>query len=261
MFFIKTKHKRNNAVSERDELWERFERKFFVSPDKTDYVRSLMNHICLPDGKYPKGTINSLYFDTPDLEHYQKSDDGDYERHKIRVRWYDKPAAEGQVPVYLELKSKKGFASNKKRRKFLVPAEKLSRFRCGDTILNNNIILQTLAEFNYFSEAPLLPVIMISYERLRFVEILTGIRMSFDWLIRSSMTGSISGQSHSTLTLKGAIIEIKGPKAEIPLSLRALHNTCIDWSRFSKYAGCIESHMETTGSVGYTWPSGRTESQ
>ncbi len=262
MYFFKVKcTKTKNPGSERDDRWERIERKFFVSPDKILYVRNLMSHICLPDGKYPRGKINSLYFDTQDLDHFQKSDDGDYNRQKIRIRWYDNPGTQGMIPVYLELKSKKGFASRKNRRQFLVPAEQIHKYKTGGSILNKNIILQTLAEFDYFPEGLLMPVIMISYERLRFVEILSGTRMSFDWQIRSVPTYRVLGYVGSNLMLQGAVIEIKGPVMDIPLSLRSLHHACIDWSRFSKYAGCIESHMETNGSAGHTWPSGRIESR
>jgi hypothetical protein len=30
-----------------------------------------------------------------------------------------------------------------------------------------------------------------------------------------------------------------------------------DWSRFSKYAYCIDSHLADLGSTGRLWPSGR----
>lgn len=136
-----------------DQKWERFERKFFVSPEKTDFARSLLSHICLRDSKYPQGRINSLYFDTPDLDYFQKSGDGNYEREKIRIRWYDDLSnQQGMVPVYLELKFKRGFASKKRRRKILVPAERLNRIRADNAIISRDIILRTLSEFGYFCE-------------------------------------------------------------------------------------------------------------
>lgn len=260
MLFFKFRRTENGcSASEKDERWERIERKFFVRPEKALYAQNLMTRVCLPDGKYPKGKINSLYFDTQDLQEYQKSDDGDYKREKIRIRWYDNPGIEGNVPVYLELKSKKGFASKKKRRQFIIPAKQIHTYKTGGTILNRNLILQTLAEFNYFPERNLVPVIMISYQRLRFLDFLSGTRMSLDWQISSVPTYSPIGHFRPSVTLQGSVIEIKGTIIDIPLSLQPLHDACIDWSRFSKYAGCIESHMETNGSVGHTWPSGRAE--
>jgi hypothetical protein len=252
--------KTESVASDRDRSWERIERKFFVPPAKIPFARSLLSHICSRDSKYPQGIINSLYFDTPDLDHFQKSDDGNYEREKIRIRWYDSPDNwEIMVPVYLELKAKRGFASKKRRRKILVPAERLIRIRANDTILNGNIISGTLSEFGYFSEKHLLPVILITYERFRFTEILTGTRLSFDWRISSSLTAPSLGHSRASLMLEGGIIEIKGPSMEIPESLRSISILGIDWTRFSKYTGCLESQMEKSGTVGRFWPSGRTE--
>jgi hypothetical protein len=249
-----------NTMPGRDQRWERIERKFFIPPSKIPFARSLLSHICLRDGKYPQGTINSLYFDTPDLDHFQKSDDGNYERQKIRIRWYDNPSNwEGMVPVYLELKAKRGFASRKQRRKILVPAERLKRIRVNNTIVNRSVILQTLSEFGYFSKDRLLPVILISYERFRFTEILTSTRLSVDWRICSSLAAPSLGHSQASLMLEGGVIEIKGPSMEIPKSLQSLSILGIDWTRFSKYAGCLESQIEKPGSIGRFWPSGRIE--
>lgn len=252
--------KTERAISDQDQRWDRFERKFFVSQEKTSYARSLLSHICLRDSKYPEGRINSLYFDTADLDQFQESDDGNCEREKIRIRWYDSPDnQEGEVPVYLELKSKKGFASRKRRRKILVPAERLNRFQADNTIISRNVILQTLSEFGYFSEDLLLPVLLITYKRSRFIDILTGTRLSFDWRISSSLTAPGLGYSEPGLMLEGEVIEIKGPSMEIPISLRPFSTIGIDWTRFSKYVFCLESQMEKPGSVGRFWPSGRIE--
>ncbi len=255
--------KTQKAKSDHDQKWERFERKFYITPEKTIFARSLLSQLCLCDRLYPHGVIHSLYFDTPDLDMYQNSDDGGYERDKIRIRWYDSPdAGQREVPVYLELKSKRGYASRKHRRKFLVPAERLKKMQAGNTIIDFNIMLLALSEFGYFSDpgAPgLLPVILISYERFRFVEIMTGTRLSFDFKIRSSLIIPGAENSRPGLMLEGGIIEIKGPSMDIPASLRSINFLDTDWSRFSKYASCVESQMEKPGSVGRLRPSGRTE--
>jgi hypothetical protein len=252
--------KTEEVTSNPDQRWERFERKFFIQPVKMNFARSLLSHICLPDGNYPYGTVNSLYFDTPDLDHFQSSDSGNYEREKIRIRWYDNPKAlNGLVPVYLELKSKRGFASRKQRRKILVPVERFKKVRAENTIIDRNIISGTLSEFGYFSKEPLIPVILITYKRLRFTEILGGIRLSFDRRVCSTVITPSLGHSRASPMLEGGIIEIKGPSMEMPESLRSINYLGTDWTRFSKYAGCLESQMERPGSIGRLWPSGRVE--
>jgi hypothetical protein len=252
--------KTGKSTSGLDQKWERFERKFFIQPTKAAFARSLLSHICLPDSRYPQGTISSLYFDTPELDNFQKSDNGDYEREKIRIRWYDNTeVSNGMVPVYLELKSKRGFASRKQRRRILVPAERLKKISPGNTIMDRNVISSTLSGFGCFSRGPLIPVILITYKRLRFIEILTGVRLSFDWKVCSVIKSPILGHSRTNLMLEGGIIEVKGPSMEIPESLRSINYLGTDWTRFSKYAGCLESQMERSGSVGRLWPSGRVE--
>jgi hypothetical protein len=237
---------------------QRFERKFFINPFKKGFARTILTHLCLPDSEYPKNIINSLYFDTADLDEYHKSNDGDYRREKVRIRWYDDPNTQtGIVPVWLELKYKSGFAGKKKRKKFLVPVERLRNMRSNNTILDRTVIMHTLSEFGYFPEPPLQPTIVINYQRLRFVEIMSGFRLSFDWDIGSYWVSPFIGFSQRNLKLQGAIIEIKGPTMHLPQSLRSLKYLGTDWSRFSKYAGCIDAQMEIPDTTGQLWPSGR----
>jgi hypothetical protein len=237
---------------------QRFERKFFINPLKLGFARALLSHLCLPDDQYPDNRINSLYFDTADLDEYHKSNNGDYKREKIRIRWYDNPRnVQGEFPVWLELKYKRGFVSRKKRRQFFVPAEKLSQMRSNNSIIDRKVIKDTLSEFGYFPDEPLLPAIVITYRRLRFVEIMTGTRVSLDWDIGSYWVTPFLGFSQTHLKLQGGVIEIKGPQMQIPYSLRSLKRLGTDWSRFSKYAGCIDAQMEIPDTAGQLWPSGR----
>jgi hypothetical protein len=258
---FRIKHNKEKKTSgQKHQITERFERKFFIPPQKTEIARSLMSHICLPDGDYPENTVNSLYFDTPDLDRFQESINGSYKREKIRIRWYDCNGNQnGEIPVFVELKFKRGYASKKQRRKILVPAENLGKIRGGNTIVSRSILLRTLSEFGYFSEEFLQPVIWITYKRLRFTEIMTGMRLSFDSLLRSTPASPWMGHSETGLMLEGGIIEIKGPSIRIPESLRSISILGTDWSRFSKYASCLESHMEKPGCVGRLCPSGRTK--
>jgi len=157
------------------------------------------------------------------------------------------------------LKTKKGFASSKQRKKIIVPSENLRQIKASNTIADRHLILQTLSEFNYFPEKMLLPAIFVTYRRYRFKEIMTGIRLSFDWEIRSLLARPWLGYGESKVSLEGGVIEIKGPSMHIPGSLSPLISMATDWSRFSKYANSLELHMDKPGSVGRMWPSGRTK--
>jgi len=237
---------------------QRFERKFFVLPKNTGFAYTLLRQVCRPDSEYPEGQVNSLYFDTPDLDQYEKSLSGDFRKDKVRIRWYGKVENhEGIAPVFLELKSREGFASSKQRQRLLVSAEHLELGRLGSGIVSTTILNDTLAKFGHHPELPLRPIIVISYWRCRFNEMLTGTRISFDCNIRSSVVTPELGYGERELGLQGGVIEVKGPTLELPLTIRRMRLLDTDWSRFSKYGYCVESHLSQPGTGGRLWPSGR----
>ncbi len=67
---------------------QRFERKFFVVPRNIGFAYALLRQVCRPDSEYPEEQINSLYFDTPDLDQLQRSAAGEFKKDKVRIRWY-----------------------------------------------------------------------------------------------------------------------------------------------------------------------------
>jgi hypothetical protein len=239
-------------------LPQRFERKYYLTPEQVGLAYGVLRHICLTNSEYPSEQINSLYFDTVDLDQHERSSSGDYQKDKVRIRWYgeDKNFHEMQT-IYLELKSRRGFASTKQRLKLLVPAENLALEKLGKGIVLRTLLMDTLARFGYFPSKMLQPVIKISYWRYRFSEVLTGQRVSLDCHMRSTMLIPGLGNGERELELPGAVIEIKGQTMEIPASLRQMKMLDLDWGRFSKYSTCIDTHTEALGTVGRLSPSGR----
>jgi hypothetical protein len=236
----------------------RFERKFIVLPEKVGFAYALLRQVCRPDSQYPCDQVNTLYLDTADLEQYVKSASGDFEREKVRIRWYGEDGAlEGMTPVYVELKSRQGFASAKQRRRLEVPAESLEPASLGAGVVERTTLVETLAGYGYFPQQPLWPVIAVSYQRYRFTEMTTGMRVSLDCRIRSSAVFPGLGHGERRLPLPNGIVEVKGPSMDIPLALRRLRLLDTDWSRFSKYACCVESQNSDPGTIGRLWPSGR----
>ena len=237
---------------------QRFERKFFVLPSKIGFAYTLLRQVCRKDSEYPEGQINTLYFDTPDLDQYTRSASGDLRKDKVRIRWYGNiDNSQGTVPVFLELKSRQGFASSKQRQRLLVPAQDLQLSRLGAGIIDKTTLINTVARFGHFLNKPLRPIILIIYWRYRFNEMLTGMRVSLDLGIRSTMVAPELGYCEGELRLPGGIIEVKGPTVELPVTLRRMKLLDIDWGRFSKYGHCIESHLSEPGTVGRLWPPGR----
>lgn len=241
-------------------LETRLERKFFVPPRKIDFTYALLRQFCRLDSEYPQEQINSLYFDTEDLEQYERSSSGEYRKNKVRIRWYHTlDDYREEVPVFLELKSREGFSSSKQRNKLSVVKRDLDPNTLHRGIVSATTLNDTIASFGYFTEMPLRPVIVISYWRCRFTEILTGTRVTLDYNIGSTMVKRSLGYGERSLKLAGGVIEVKGQKLELPATLRHLRLLDIDWSRFSKYSSCLDSHLLHPGTQARLWPSGRID--
>ena len=237
---------------------QRFERKFFVVPRNVGLAHTLLRQVCRPDREYPEGQVSSLYFDTPDLDQYTRSASGDFSKDKVRIRWYGEIEDQQEmVPVFLELKTRRGFASSKQRQRLTVPARRLHPDCLGAGIIERRTLADTLARFGHYQDGPLRPIILITYRRRRLNEMLTGMRVSVDHSIRSGMVARELGHGERELRLQGGVVEVKGPTLELPTTLSRMRLLDVDWGRFSKYSYCVETHLTAPGTVGRLWPSGR----
>lgn len=237
---------------------QRFELKFFILPKNLGLAYTLLRQVCRPDKEYPEGQVNSLYFDTADLDEYLRSASGEFKKNKVRIRWYNSIGDyRGKVPIFIELKSRQGFASSKQRHRLLVPPTRLMPEHLSDGIVNRAMLINTLASFGHFLEKPLRPVIMTSYQRYRFNEMQTGVRVSFDYNIRALAVAPELGRREREVRLPGGVIEVKGPTLELPVTLRRMRILDTDWTRFSKYSYCVEAFLSEPVSVARFWPSGR----
>lgn len=173
------------------------------------------------------------------------------------------PSAEasGEVPVWLELKSRRGFASTKQRLPLSVPPEALSFKALGRGILPSRVLRETVAGFGFFAQGHLRPVVTISYWRYRFVEPRTGFRISLDSHIRSSVVMPGCGIGERGLELPGAVVEVKGAVFDMPVPLLQLAQIGSSWTRYSKYASSLDAHAATRGGVSRLWPSGMMEKE
>jgi hypothetical protein len=271
-------------------LRQRVEQKFFVRPERLGHAVALLRRACRWDPVFPDGQVNSLYFDTFDLEEHFRSDAGDSAKDKIRIRWYGDefdphrrsaqgaaggdaategpgpvlaglpPAASPVVPVWLERKTRRGFASTKQRRSLEVSGSALVFSALGRGVVPPAVLVDTMAGFGYFPpKGRFCPVIAISYSRYRFVEPVTGFRISIDWRIRSSLVMPGLGRGERGLELPGAVVEVKGATFQVPPALQALIDLGSTWTRFSKYSSSLDAHAAEPGTVSRTWPSGLIE--
>jgi hypothetical protein len=222
----------------REDPWlaKRIERKYRVDPARLGLARAWLDHACRPAPDYPTGVVTSCYYDTPDLASYYESSDGMWGKTKVRLRWYDAVLGSEMQPAFLELKSRQGLESSKRRVAVEVDTEQL---RAGDfeAVLGPAQLRSVLAEMGYATPFGLRPTALIQYERRRFVERQSGMRVSLDFAIRASGLWPGAGPE---ATLEWAVLELKGTDGPLPMRLKALPRLALPWSAHSKYGTSIE---------------------
>jgi hypothetical protein len=231
----------------------RLERKIVISPRFAGYVIAWLQHTCLPDPVYPRNLVNSLYLDTPDMDSFYQCLNGDIYKNKIRLRWYNRPDKDKEVLAYIEMKSKKGFFTGKKRQPVKIPGAFLTGHGITGAFLQSEIE-RALPELGYTSYKPLHPAIIISYRRSRFLDPLSGASIAYDQQISSQMVGAGAAIFAPALELQTTVLEIKNHSMTTPPAILGLRDIDLGWSAFSKYARCLESHFEQPGSVGWLKP-------
>ncbi len=96
---------------------QRFELKYRINEAKAREIRFFVEHyldcdpygVSNPNRSYP---VHSLYLDSPGLETYYRTVNGDRNRYKLRLRYYD---PDDESPVYFEIKQRYNRVIRKKR--------------------------------------------------------------------------------------------------------------------------------------------------
>ncbi|HJN91143.1 MAG TPA: VTC domain-containing protein [Dehalococcoidia bacterium] len=217
-------------------LAHRIERKYRVDPSRLGLARGWLSHACRPALDYPSGVVTSCYYDTPELQSFYESSDGAWAKTKVRLRWYEAPTPGQTQRAFLELKSRRGLESSKRRVAVEVSGERLLA-RDFDGAVGPSRLRSLLAELGYATPFGLRPTAVIQYQRRRFVEVESGTRVSLDFAIRASALWAGAGPD---VTLAWAVLELKGADAPLPLRLRAFGRLALPWSAHSKYGTSIE---------------------
>jgi len=231
----------------------RLERKLVIPPRFAGFVVAWLQHTCIADPVYPLNIITSLYLDTPELDSYNECLNGDIYKNKVRIRWYDQLTADQDVPAYIELKSKRGFNTAKRRKQVKVPGSVLGKGKIAGTVIQSEME-RALPELGYISHKQLRPLIIISYRRYRFRDQLSGMSLTYDLEIASWMVEKSIAIWAPRLELQTTVLEIKGGTMALPPTIQGLRSINLRWSAFSKYAKCLESHLEKPGSIGWLKP-------
>jgi SPX domain protein involved in polyphosphate accumulation len=213
------------------------ERKFPIEPRSIDILGAWLGHACRPAPEYPSGQVTSCYYDTSDWERYLESLDGDFEKCKVRLRWYDELPAAGPVTAYLEAKEKAGGITWKRRTPLTLDAELLRQSRF-EQALPPVQLEAALAGMGIIDQERLRPAVAITYRRQRFVEQVSDMHLAMDSEIEVWPANAALRARRTRFP--AAVLEIKGTELDLPPWFRPLRKWVTVWSSHSKYAMAVE---------------------
>jgi hypothetical protein len=213
------------------------EQKFiFDAADKGLLLEWLDFHL-VRDPVFYYGPVVSLYYDTPSLSFYFQVCNGDFIKTKVRLRWYQShfPPEQESVICYLEIKRKYGARRHKQRQQLELEIRCLS----GD-LFSHPAILEApngVPEARATGRGLLVPILIVHYERFRFIDPRSGSRIALD-------TGIVCSRSNSAYLAGAAPVAFGSDVLEVKGVLDALPDCLVPVSRhlrkqsFSKYATC-----------------------
>lgn len=228
--------------------WEKpsFEKKYLVARSSQHMVTGYLEGILIPDPNYSEGQISSIYYDTPCLEFYQAKRASEFLKTKVRLRWYGKPlATAGSVRCYLEVKSKIGAQRRKDRVELEAPAHALT----GPSLGSEPYLVDILAKLiprGHMLPAPLFPMIVIQYQRRRFIDPTSGARVAIDSEILVPRVNQQFIPGSPPARVEVCVLEIKGDSREIPDWVRPIRHQ-VRPDAFSKYSACFEHLLQPAG--------------
>jgi hypothetical protein len=224
-----------------------FEIKYCFINQLEQMLLDWLEYYCVQDPNYYLGHISTLYYDTPTLDLYREKRNSDYLKSKVRLRWYSKLQElkrNQEVKCYLEVKRKYGALRVKKRLKLNLSAKQLHHNPfVDDEIMRLPLMVYQLG---YFPQGILVPVLLIQYERYRFIDPQSGSRISLDTNIccKNANAEYISGEP--PIFFGVGVLEVKGKYREMPGFLAPIAHHLTKES-FSKYGRSYESLMQPFG--------------
>lgn len=222
------------------------ERKFVSPVVSAGEVSSILQAYCVPDGKYPEGELESIYFDDPMLSSYREKANGDALKRKVRIRWYRGGAPWNAVrPAFLEVKDRIGAARDKARFEFRATAAELEGRPLSDC-LYASMLREQAGRAGYAIPEALAPVVAIRYRRRRFVCHATSSRVSVDYgIVCTRANGDVfPAASGQPLPLRIVVCEAKSSVARAWPFGGALACLGFRMESFSKYGYFVERLLQ-----------------
>ena len=232
---------------------QRFELKYKISEAKAQQIRFFVQNylacdsygITQPNLSY---SVNSLYLDSPSMKTYKDTINGDRNRFKLRIRYYDFD----DTPVYFEIKRRHNKVIRKKRAQ--VHRWAVKDILAGQIPTVEHLVNQSAEDFLAMEEFSYLqnllvarPVLLVSYFREAYeLEHSNAVRVTFDRNVTSNPNTSINFMKNNPGDLKAfgdtVILELKFTN-KFPNWLQELTQLFhLRQESAAKYVDSIEAH-------------------
>ncbi len=214
----------------------REEHKFPLPAAKAVLLSAWLSARMPRDPRFPEGIVTSCYYDTPELDSYQESADGEFSKQKLRLRWYGDPI-EPLASVWLEVKFRAGARTRKYRTRF--PTASASH-PLGVIIPTREELTRWLRSLEATEAMRLNPTVeptaLVRYRRMRWQSADRRVRASLDVEVRAA---SPCGAPIWLPVADGTVLELKSEGA-LPPQLAQLGRLGLRRAAHSKYALAIE---------------------
>ena len=161
----------------------------------------------------------------------------EYHKTKFRLRWYGLPSAnDGKIPAFFEIKQKIGIQRRKVRKAVDVSAIALQPGAEGWHEFE--ALAEQASELGWSPVDMLFPMIVVRYDRFRFVEPRSGAQIAVDTHIHFTGINPRFFPGSGPRVLRHGVLEIKSATGEIPRTLWAIKSRVNVRDSFSKYEEC-----------------------
>ncbi len=213
------------------------ELKFVIPDHQLTPALSIIEALCVEDTQHPAANIFSIYYDSQVFDSLNEKINSDYYKSKVRLRWYqDNVSKRFSETAYAEAKFRIGAQRQKHRVISDLKPQDLAAISLDDDALNSTTT--HLLSKGVIINKPLFPTLLIQYQRRRFVDPISGNRISIDNNIQTPRWNQRMMPGASAAKLQTAVIEIKGNQNRGPQNLHILTQFGVRKSSFSKYLSC-----------------------
>ena len=216
----------------------REERKYSVSAARAPLLAAWLRARLRPDPSYPEGVITSCYFDTPQLDAYWDSADGQRLKSKLRLRWYGDPV-DPYAGAWLEIKQRDGVESSKRRLRLDSELLQGLDFGAGLVLPTQQALAEFARQLDPALGASLEPAVLVRYQRIRLRDAASGLRVSLDTRVQAAAPIAGAGAPLWRPIVHGSVLELKSPSS-LPRRLDGLGRFGLQRSAHSKYLLAVD---------------------